>query len=44
MPKGLTKQLGENTHQAFKHIERLGCWLAMAGSTRTIFDMMGLEL
>ncbi|KPZ16107.1 hypothetical protein ALO41_102970 [Pseudomonas amygdali pv. ulmi] len=44
MPKGLTKQLGENTQQTFKHIERLGCWLALAGSTRTVFDMMGLEL
>jgi hypothetical protein len=44
VPKGLTKQLGENTQQTFKHIERLGCWLALAGSTRTVFDMMGLEL
>lgn len=44
VPKGLTKQLGESTQQTFKNIQRLGCWLALAGSTRTVFAMMGLEL
>ncbi|WP_415757660.1 three component ABC system middle component [Pseudomonas sp. LT1P18] len=42
--KDLTKQLSEDTRQIFKNIDRLGCWLALAGSTRTVFDMMGLEL
>lgn len=44
VPKDLTKQLSENTQQIFKNIDRLGSWLALAGSTRTVFDMMGLEL
>lgn len=44
VPKLLSKQLSENTQQIFKNIDRLGCWLALAGSTRTAFDMMGLEL
>lgn len=29
---------------AIKHAERLGYWFSMAGSTRTIFDMMGLTV
>lgn len=29
---------------AIKHAERLGYWFAMAGSTRTTFDMMGLTV
>lgn len=32
---------GEVT-QAFKRAERLGYWFAMAGSTRNLFDIMGL--
>lgn len=44
LPKQLKMQLSTDTQQNFKNIERLGCWLAMAGSTRTVFDMMGLEL
>ncbi|MES3710390.1 DUF6521 family protein [Pseudomonas putida] len=44
LPTSLTKQLSEDTRQIFTNIDRLGCWLALAGSTRTVFDMMGLEL
>ncbi|MEX6679180.1 DUF6521 family protein [Pseudomonas sp. W2Oct36] len=44
VPKHLTMQLSKSTQQVFKNIDRLGCWLALAGSTRTVFDMMGLEL
>jgi len=44
VPKYLPKQFSENTQQIFKNIDRLGCWIASAGSTRTAFDMMGLEL
>lgn len=44
VPRNLTKQLTETTQQIFKNIDRLGCWLALAGSTRIVFDMMGLEL
>jgi Family of unknown function (DUF6521) len=36
--------LGEGTSRALKHAERLGYWFAMAGSTRTTFDMMGLTV
>ncbi|MNC66973.1 hypothetical protein D3C75_1174310 [compost metagenome] len=42
--KVLTKQLSEDTRNIFKNIDRLGCWFALAGTTRTVFDMMGLEL
>nr|WP_319528431.1 three component ABC system middle component [Pseudomonas laurentiana] len=42
--KVLTKQLSEETQKIFKNIDRLGCWFALAGTTRTVFDMMGLEL
>lgn len=44
LPKMLPKQLSENTQQIFKNIDRLGHWFALAGSTRTTFDMLGLEL
>jgi hypothetical protein len=30
--------------QSIKHAERLGFWFASAGSTRTVFDMMGLTV
>lgn len=30
--------------QAFKRSERLGYWFAMAGSTRNLFDIMGLSV
>ncbi|MDD1965882.1 DUF6521 family protein [Pseudomonas putida] len=44
LPKVFTKQLIEETRNIFKNIDRLGCWFALAGTTRTVFDMMGLEL
>ncbi|WP_409319693.1 three component ABC system middle component [Pseudomonas putida] len=44
LPKQFAKQFSEETQTIFKNIDRLGCWLALAGSTRTAFDMMGLEL
>lgn len=40
----LTKQLSEETQNIFKNIDRLGCWFALAGTTRTVFDILGLEL
>lgn len=44
MPKHLLIQLSQDSQAMFKHIERLGCWVAMTGSTRTVLNMMGLEL
>lgn len=37
----LTKLSGDPAN-AIKHAERLGYWFAMAGSTRSVFDMMGI--
>jgi hypothetical protein len=34
--------LGQEPAQAMKRAGRLGYWFATAGSTRTVFDMMGL--
>ena len=36
--------LGEEPARAIKRAGRLGYWFATAGSTRTIFDMMGLTV
>jgi hypothetical protein len=36
--------LGEETGQAIKRAERLGHWFAAAGSTRSVFDIMGLTV
>ncbi|MBU8536209.1 three component ABC system middle component [Falsiroseomonas tokyonensis] len=36
------RALGGEPAQAIKHAGRLGYWFASAGSTRTVFDMMGL--
>jgi len=36
--------LGTAPAQSIKHAERLGYWFAMSGSTRTVFDIMGLTL
>lgn len=47
MLSGVKKHLAgvsEQSALAFKSIDRLGHWLAMAGSSRTTFDLMGLEL
>ena len=36
--------LSEQPAQVLKRCERLGYWFATAGSTRVVFDMMGLTL
>src|SRR3546814_16269155 len=33
--------LGDSPTRSIKRAERLGFWFASAGSTRTVFDMMG---
>lgn len=38
------KGLGEEPAQVLKRAERLGYWFATAGSTRTVFDIMGLTV
>ena len=38
------RALGEEPEQVTKRAGRLGNWFATAGSTRTVFDMMGLTL
>lgn len=44
-PKGsATKGLGDELTQALKRAERLGYWFADAGSTRVVFDTMGLTV
>lgn len=42
--KNAVKMLSEGPAQSFKHAERLGYWFAAAGSTKTVFDMMGLTV
>ncbi len=42
--KGAITALSEGPAQSIKLAERLGFWFASAGSTRTIFDMMGLTV
>lgn len=44
LPKNLKSQVTQNTRDDFVNIDRLGHWFASAGSTRTVFNMMGLEL
>lgn len=38
------KKLTDQPGQALKRAERLGYWFADAGSTRTVFDTMGLTV
>lgn len=42
--KSALAALSEAPAQAIKRAERLGFWFASAGSTRTVFDMMGLTV
>lgn len=44
VPTLLKAQLTQETRDIFDNIDRLGHWFALAGSTRTVFNMMGLEL
>jgi Family of unknown function (DUF6521) len=43
LKSALTK-LTSDTAKAIKHAERLGYWFAMAGSTRSVFNMMGITV
>jgi hypothetical protein len=36
--------LSKDSVNSIKHAERLGYWFAMTGSTRAVFDMMGLTV
>ncbi|THG82973.1 hypothetical protein E5198_08495 [Pseudomonas sp. A-1] len=40
----LNAHLSQEMQEIFDNIDRLGHWFALAGSTRTVFNMMGLEL
>jgi len=42
--KTAVKGLREETAQMLKHAERLGYWFAAAGSSKTVFYMMGLTV
>jgi hypothetical protein len=42
--KSAVAALSEAPAQSIKRAERLGFWFASAGSTRTVFDMMGLTV
>lgn len=42
--KSVLSRLHDESALAVKHAARLGYWFAMAGSTRTTFDMMGLTV
>lgn len=37
-------ELSDEIRIALKHSERLGIWMAMAGSTRTTLDLMGITV
>jgi hypothetical protein len=40
--KRFVKTLSASTAQSLRHAERLGYWFAAVGSTRSVFDLMGL--
>lgn len=42
--KSATSAQGAEVAQSIKRAERLGYWFAMAGSTRTVFDIVGLTV
>ncbi|MEB5967363.1 three component ABC system middle component [Comamonas testosteroni] len=44
VPTQLKAELTQETQKNFDNIDRLGHWFASAGSTRTVFNLMGLEL
>ncbi|MBE8717110.1 three component ABC system middle component [Cellvibrio polysaccharolyticus] len=44
VPRLLKVQLTQDTQNIFDNIDHLGHWFALAGSTRTVFNLMGLEL
>ncbi len=42
--KSVVNAVSEETAQSLKRAERLGYWFAAAGSTKSVFDMMGLTV
>ncbi|MBK8257627.1 MAG: hypothetical protein IPK82_33775 [Polyangiaceae bacterium] len=42
--KSATTALSDGPAQSLRRAERLGYWFAAAGSTKTVFDMMGLTV
>lgn len=44
LKKNLAAGLSEDLARSVRHADRLGFWCAVAGSTKTIYDMMGLTL
>jgi ABC-three component (ABC-3C) system Middle Component 3 len=44
LKKSAVNALSDASGRAIKRAERLGYWFAMAGSTRTTFDIMGLTV
>jgi hypothetical protein len=42
--KSQTASLSEGPAQSLKRAQRLGYWFAAAGSTKTVFDIMGLTV
>ncbi len=42
--KNLAAGLSEELARSVRHADRLGFWCAAAGSTKTVFDIMGLTL
>jgi Family of unknown function (DUF6521) len=44
IPHKVVTALTEGPSRALKRAERLGYWFAAAGSTRAVFDMMGLTV
>lgn len=44
LKKSVITSLSEGPAQSLRRAERLGYWFASAGSTKTVFDMMGLTV
>lgn len=44
LKKSAVDKLSHEPLKAIKHAERLGFWFAKAGSTRSVFDLVGLTL
>lgn len=42
--KSAVNSMSAGTARSLKHAERLGYWFAAAGSTKTVFDMVGLTV
>jgi hypothetical protein len=44
LKKDLASGLSAELARTVRHADRLGFWFATAGSTKTVYDMMGLTL